>query len=295
MVGKLKVALFGAAGQVGTDCGQALIDKGYDVSLFTRSDVDFSIPEMVADKILNLKPSLVINACAYTAVDKAQEESELADLVNHQSVAAMADACFQLSIPLIHLSTDYVFDGTADAPYQEDDLVKPLGVYGATKLAGEQAVQQTMSQYVILRTSWVFGKHGNNFVKTMLRVGAGREQLSVVDDQYGRPTYVGDIVTAILFFVNQYEKKNSLPSGIYHCSSEGETTWHGFAQAIFDMAVQCGAIEKKPQVIPISTSEYPTPAPRPAYSVLSTEKLMKTMGSPMPHWQQGLAHFLKHI
>ncbi len=293
MTNKLKIALFGAAGQVGTDCGQALIQAGYDVVPLTRSTVDFAKPDIVHKEVVQIGPDVIVNACAYTAVDKAQEESELADLVNHQSVAAIARACSQLSIPLIHISTDYVFDGTSDTPYKESDPVEALGVYGATKLAGEIAIQHIMSQYVILRTSWVFGEHGHNFVKTMLRVGASREQLRVVDDQYGRPTYVGDIVAAILFFVSQYEKKQSFPWGIYHCSSEGEASWCGFAQAIFDMAFECGVIEKKPQVVAIPTSEYPTPAPRPAYSVLSTEKLTQLMGKPMPHWQQGLTQFLK--
>jgi len=290
----MKVLLFGAGGQVGSDCAQALVDAGYDVYALTRQDADFSKAQSAANKVDELKPDIVINACAYTAVDKAEDEKALADSVNHQSVAGMASACESLAIPLIHLSTDYVFDGESKMPYCEDDNVNPLGVYGATKLAGEKAIQQNVSRYIILRTSWVFGEHGNNFVKTMLRVGATRNELKVVDDQFGRPSYVGDIVDTLLFFVARYQTDKSLPWGVYHCCSEGQTSWHGFAQTIFELALECGLISAKPKVLPIPSIEYPTPAPRPAFSVLATDKLSRVMGGALPHWREGLSKFLQH-
>lgn len=290
----MKIIVFGAAGQVGTDCVTALSSAGYSVIALTRQDVDFSRPDLLAKKINDIQPELVVNACAYTAVDKAEEEKELADLVNHLSVKEMAQACSKLAIPLIHISTDYVFDGSASMPYSEEDPVSALGVYGETKLAGENAIRSIMENYIILRTSWVFGEHGNNFVKTMLRVGAVRDELKVVDDQVGRPTYVGDIVSTILFFVNRYKAEKILPWGIYHCSSEGEISWHGFAKTIFTLAKEQGLIEREPKVLAIPSIEYPTPAPRPAYSVLATNKLNNLMGVPLPHWREGLLHFLKH-
>ena len=291
----MKIIVFGAAGQVGAECVEVLDRKGYTVFALTRSDVDFAKPDEVSAKILQLEPDFVVNCCAYTAVDKAESERALADLVNHQSVLAMANTCSQYSIPLMHLSTDYVFDGEAAQPCKEEDPVSPLGVYGETKLAGEQAIQGNMDRYIILRTSWVFGEKGNNFVKTMLRVGAERNQLKVVNDQQGRPSYVGDIVSAVLYFIDIYRSDNSLPWGLYHCSSEGVTTWYGFAQCIFEEAVKFGVIDKAPEVLPIPSSEYSTPAPRPAYSVLSTEKLTSFMRAPLPNWQQGLQVFMKNI
>ncbi|MGH1440926.1 MAG: dTDP-4-dehydrorhamnose reductase [Cellvibrionaceae bacterium] len=290
----MKVMLFGSAGQVGSDCATALTVAGYDLCALTRNDVDFAQPNLVSSYIHKHCPDIVINACAYTAVDKAEEEKVLADLVNHQSVAVMAEACEALSVPLIHLSTDYVFDGTSRQPYVEDDAVNPLGVYGLTKLAGEKAIQNSLTSYIILRTSWVFGEQGNNFVKTMLRVGAVRDELSVVNDQFGRPTYVGDIVNTVLFLVRRFKEERTLPWGIYHCSSTGDTSWHRFAEAIFELAHEYGLIVAKPSVVAIPSVEYPTPAPRPEYSILSTNKLSELMGAPLPHWREGLSAFLQH-
>ena len=291
----MRVLVFGAAGQVGTACVSALRGAAYEVLALSRRDADFAQPQQVAERVLQLKPDIVVNACAYTAVDKAEQEPELADLVNHHSVLAMAKACSQLEIPLVHLSTDYVFDGAADQPYREDSPVAPLGVYGETKLAGERALAEVLDHHIILRTSWVFGESGGNFVKTMLRVGQQRDQLAVVDDQIGRPSYVGDIVAVIQCFIDRYRQEDVLPWGIYHCSSDGEVSWYQFAQAIFQEAQATGVLQKLPDVLPITTAEYPTPAPRPAYSVLATEKLAAFMGSPLPSWRQGLQTFMKNI
>lgn len=291
----MTIALFGAAGQVGSDCHRQLLNAGYSVIAWTRDNADFVNPETVAALVKSAKPAFIINACAYTAVDKAEAEQEVADLVNHQSVAALATACADLKIPLLHISTDYVFDGEATQPYAEDDPVNPLGIYGSTKLAGEQAIQDVLSEHIIIRTSWVFGEAGNNFVKTMLRVGAERQQLKVVNDQHGSPTYAGDIAKVILSFVDCYCDQLTLPWGVYHCTNEGETTWYDFACAIFDKALSAKVLDKTPEILPIPSSEFPTPAARPAYSVLATEKLTQFMGQPLPHWQQGLEQFLKNI
>ena len=286
----MKVLLFGANGQVGKDCALALTD--YELVCSSREDTDFSDSAAVFSKVINEAPDFVINACAYTAVDKAEEEKALANKVNHLSAQALAQACAELSIPLLHISTDYVFDGKGKAPYKETDKVKPLGVYGASKLDGEKAIQESLPEHIILRTSWVFGEQGNNFVKTMLRLGVDRDELNVVNDQFGRPTYVGDIVSTIVFFTSQFNEHKTLPWGVYHCSSAGEVSWFEFASAIFKLACKCGVLDKNVVVNPIPSSEFPTPAPRPSYSVLNTEKLEAIMNAPLPHWELGLEKFL---
>lgn len=291
----MKILLFGANGQVGSDCAKALLDAGFNVICSSREDTDFGDPVSVFSKVMNESPEFVINACAYTAVDKAEEEKSLANKVNHLSVEALAQSCAELSIPLLHISTDYVFDGAGSQPYKETSPVKPLAVYGTTKLAGEKAILAGLSEHIILRTSWVFGEQGNNFVKTMLRLGADRDALNIVDDQYGRPSYVGDIVNVICFFVDRYATTKTLPWGIYHCSSEGAVSWFEFAQAIFTEAKALGVLEKAVKVNPIPSSEFPTPAPRPAYSVLDTSKLEQLIDAPLPHWKQGLHQFLQAI
>jgi len=292
---KIKVLLFGVNGQVGSDCVSAFSGSDYELICSSRNDTDFSHAKAVSSKVSSEAPDIVINACAYTAVDKAEQERDLAEAINHKSVEALAKSCAQLSIPLIHISTDYVFDGSATIPYKETDAVQPLGVYGATKLAGEQAIKANLAEHIILRTSWVFGEQGNNFVKTMLRLGADRDTLNVVNDQFGRPTYVGDIVNTIRFFVDTFAKNNTLAWGVYHCSSEGAVSWFDFAQAIFDEAYHLGVLAKSVKVSPIPSSEFPTPAPRPAYSVLDTAKLEQVLNTPLPHWKQGLQQFLNAI
>ena len=291
----MKVLLFGAKGQVGADCAQALVDAGHELIASSRDDTDFADSVAVFSKVMEEAPSLVINACAYTAVDKAETESVIANKVNHLSAEALAQACAELSIPLIHLSTDYVFDGSAEQPYKETDSVKPLGVYGSTKLAGEKSVQASLPEHIILRTSWVFGEQGNNFVKTMLRLSGDRDSLNVVNDQFGRPSYVGDIVKVIIFFVDKYAANKILPWGIYHCSNQGALSWFEFAEAVFAEAKQVGVLNKCVLVNAIPSSEFPTTVTRPAYSVLDTQKLEALMGGPLPHWRLGLHTFLQRL
>jgi dTDP-4-dehydrorhamnose reductase len=287
----MRIIIFGAAGQIGTDCTRVLKEHGYEVIPLTRDEVDFSDAQKVSAVVIDYSPAVVVNACAYTAVDKAETDSVLADQINHRSVASLAGACEQEGVLLVHLSTDYVFDGRSSTPYDENAPVNPLGVYGKTKLAGEQAIARVMSQYFILRTSWVFGQHGSNFVSTMLRLAAERDQLSVVSDQRGRPSYAAHLVDVIVLLIQRYESQEIAPFGIYHCSNDGELSWYEFAQAIFANAHERGVLNRLPTVSAIPSSAYPTPAPRPMYSVLNTAKLESVLGRGMPTWQQGLSDY----
>lgn len=291
----MNILVFGHQGQVGTSLTARLTDAGYVVTGLDRDQVNFSNTAEVKQAINQNTPDLVINVCAYTAVDKAEEDTDAADAVNHLGVAAMAETCRDQDIPCFHISTDYVYAGDATTPYTEDDATAPLSVYGKTKLLGDQALINTHAKHIILRTSWVFGEHGNNFVKTMLRLAETRDELSIVADQHGKPTYAGDIVTSLIAFAKALEANNTLPWGIYHCASSGETTWHGFAETVFARAAALGLIAKAPKANAIPTSDYPTPAPRPAYSTLNTDKLAAFLGEPLPHWQAGLEQVLLHL
>lgn len=292
----MKVLVFGAKGQVGTSLTKALSARD-DISLHAldREDCDFTDTLKIREIISSIKPEIIINCCAYTAVDKAESEPSIADLVNHQAVQAIAEETSKLSAPVIHISTDYVYTGDAQQPYQEDDPTGPLSVYGKTKLLGDESLVNANSKHIILRTSWVFGEHGANFVKTMLRLSESRDEINVVSDQRGKPTYSGDIISSIIFFVEQIRTKKEVSWGIYHCSSNGETNWYEFASAIFAAAKVKGLLDKSMNVNPIPTSQYPTPAPRPLYSVLNTQKLEETLGYKIPHWSQGLEKVLSFI
>jgi dTDP-4-dehydrorhamnose reductase len=248
------------------------------------AEADIRNAAAVADAIAQHQPTLVVNAAAYTAVDKAESEPEAAYAVNEAGPRAIARSAAAAGIPLIHVSTDYVFDGTGTQPYREDEATSPLGVYGASKLAGEQAVAAAGGRSVSLRTSWVFSADGNNFVKTMLRLGSDRPELRVVADQVGRPTAAADIASAIAFlepFVS-----NGQTSGVLHFGGSQPISWHGFAEAIFDEAAALG--KPRPSVTPISTIEYPTPAKRPAYSVLACDRFLALPGSHLPDWRTSL-------
>ena len=293
---KVKILLFGANGQVGSACQSlfssvgACADTAQAIELITltHKHADFAFPENVLAAVLENAPDIVVNACAYTAVDKAEAESELAYAVNAKSVEALGRACQQLGIPCIHISTDYVFDGSAQGPYSEASNVAPLGVYGGSKYEGERLLQLATEKVIVLRTSWVFGLQGNNFVKTMLRLGAEREELGVVADQRGCPTFAGDIAMVIGELIAKYRDENTLAWGVYHCSNSGSCSWYDFAQTIFSQGVEQGLLAKEPVVNPITTDQYPTPAKRPANSVLNCAKLEQLLGRDMPHWRSGL-------
>jgi len=276
----MKILLTGANGQLGR-CFQDVVSKDDKVLALGSQELDISNMQAVLEAVTAFQPDVIINAAAYTAVDKAETEAERAAAVNTHGPENLATAAKAVGARFVHVSTDYVFDGSGNVPYQETDAVNPLGVYGQTKLAGELLVRSILPEAIIVRTAWVFSEYGNNFVKTMLRLAKDRPELGVVADQYGCPTYAGDIATAILRLV-----AGNAPAGIYHYCGDKNVSWAEFAQAIFTEGVKCGALTAQPKVNFITTAQYPAPAQRPAYSVLSTEKVSGY--SSASDWQAGL-------
>ncbi len=286
----MKILLTGTNGQVGYELARTLLPLGEIIAL-DRHSGDLTQLEQLATTIQHYKPNVIVNAAAYTAVDKAETEQELAFLINAKAVDVLAQEAKKLNALLIHYSTDYVFDGTKTAPYIEQDAVNPLNVYGASKLAGEQAIQAVLPDYLILRTTWVFASRGHNFVKSMLRLAAEREELNIVADQIGAPTSARLIAQTTAHLIKQAQKErssNTFESGIYNLTGAGETSWYEFAQTIIDLAREKGVNLKNKVVNPIPTSSYPTPAKRPANSRLSCEALEKRFGLFMPKWQDTL-------
>lgn len=289
----MKVLVFGANGQVGTELVRRLPERlRADVVPVTRSGdwegqpcetADLSEPEALGGLIERVKPDAVVNAAAYTAVDKAESEAEVAMRINGEAPAAIAKACADHGIPFVHYSTDYVFGGDADRPYLPEDATAPAGIYGLSKLAGEQAVQSAGGDVRILRTAWVYGLHGSNFLRTMLRL-VDRAELGVVDDQIGSPTpawLIAEVTAAML-------RQGFRGQRTHHVVAGGQISWAGFADAIFDQAVAGGVIDARPAVKRITTADYPTPAKRPAYSVLSTESLKSEFSLKLPGWDECL-------
>ena len=269
----IKVLIIGQNGQVSTYLQRELIGD-YKVVVADRSQLDLLKLDEIQGKLESINPDIIINPAAYTAVDLAEKEQQQADAINHLAVNEIADYCASTQTPLIHFSTDYVFNGLAKVAYREDDQTKPTGVYGASKLAGEQAILNSSAPAVILRTSWVYSNHGKNFYKTMLALAESRSELSVVADQIGAPTSALSIARATAKLLDIFiQQKGITPEqvGIYHFSCGGETSWHEFAQAIFAKHKLTHM-----QVSGITTAEYPTPAQRPAYSVLDNTKLSDT-------------------
>ena len=254
-------------------------------------EIDIANPSAVKNEVSQADVSLIINAAAYTAVDQAESEPELAFAVNRDGSAYLASSCAEVGIPLIHISTDYVFDGSKKGPYFEKDPVSPLGVYGRSKAAGETEVRDHLQKHIILRTAWLYGIHGQSFVKTMLRLGREKEVLRVVADQYGCPTYAVDLAEAILAIAVQIGEELNIAWGTYHYCGRGVTTWHGFAEAIFDLAKQNHSLIVK-KVIPITTAEYPTPAKRPANSVLDCSLITRHFGISSRPWKESLARMI---
>jgi len=289
------IILIGAAGQVGFDICHLAQERNIPLVGLTRQMLDIVDPGAVMNKIKELHPLLVINCAAYTAVDKAEEEKELAFRVNRDGVANLARACNDLRIPLLHISTDYVFDGRNDSPYIEDDKTNPEGVYGLSKWQGEEMVRQILAEHLIVRTSWVFGPHGNNFVKTMLGLASERDELRVVDDQFGCPTYTKHIAETALLLARKVLKDPEVDWGTYHYCGEPAVSWHLFAEAIMEQALQKGMIEKPVPVIPISTKEYPTPAVRPINSDLDCTRIKTIFGIETPGWRAGLNDMLENL
>jgi dTDP-4-dehydrorhamnose reductase len=291
----IQLLQLGASGQLARELSRAVAaDGNIRSTVLSRADVEFTRPQDVYEVVLTApNVDIVVNTIAYTAVDKAESEKELAYCVNAEAVGRLAQACRHRNVPLIHVSTDYVYDGTKSTPYLESDATNPLSIYGKTKLAGEALIRDTLPAHVIIRTSWVYSAHGSNFVKTMLRLGAEREELRIVDDQRGAPTSAGDLAQAILKIVHDLAlSREETRFGTFHFADAGETSWRRFAEEIFRQASWAGVAAR---VVPIGTAEYPTPARRPANSRLDTTKIGGVFGVVPPSWQASLALVLADL
>jgi dTDP-4-dehydrorhamnose reductase len=288
----MKLLVLGAGGQVGHELCRLAWPAGYSIAAFGRDGVDITQHEAVFAAVARERPDIVINAAAYTAVDRAETERETAWASNCTGPANLAAACREAAIPLIHLSTDYVFDGSKTGAYREDDPVQPLGVYGESKEAGDRAVRAALARHVILRTAWVYSAHGHNFVKTMLRLGVERPVLRVVADQIGSPTSAADIAAAIRDIVKQLNAGNR-SWGTYHFAGGGTATWHHFAEAIFELASPWRGAP--PQIEAIATADYPTPARRPANSVLDCSRIGAVFGIVPRPWREALAEVIGEL
>jgi dTDP-4-dehydrorhamnose reductase len=285
----MKILVFGKNGQVGSAL-MALLSDYHEVRGLDQVDLNLAQSEQIETTIRAYQPDWVINASAYTAVDKAQSEPELADAINHLAPAAMAKACSALNCGLLHYSTDYVFDGSAERPYLETHEPNPQSVYGSTKLAGERAVMFEYPDAIILRTAWVYAEQGANFVNTMLRLADERDELGVVADQFGSPTLAYDLAQVSVEIIENTPLENLRNvAGVYHATGSGMTSWFGFAREIFSLA------NKEIKLNAITTEDYPTPAPRPQYSVLSNEKLQRVFGVALPAWQESLGRTIERL
>ena len=283
----MKILVTGVSGQLGSEVAARFKQLGHEVVASDRRALDFLQPAQAAAVIRSQQPDWLINCAAYTQVDKAESEPGQAFIINRDTPAQLAQAVGGYGGHMLQLSTDFVFDGTQTRPYAEDDATNPLGVYGRSKLEGEQAVQRELPGAVIVRTAWVYGVHGHNFVKTMLRLATAGTPLRVVSDQRGTPTWTSDIVAAIVALVDQQA------SGVFHFTASGETSWHGFASAILEEAASAGFTIKTGKVEPIATTKYPTPATRPAYSVLNTDKISACLPFTIPAWRDSLKNMLQ--
>ncbi|NJO19392.1 MAG: dTDP-4-dehydrorhamnose reductase [Spirulinaceae cyanobacterium RM2_2_10] len=281
------VLLLGKTGQLGQALARYLAAGDRPWVALSRADLDLAQPAAIAPVIQAIQPAEMINAAAYTAVDRAEQEPELAQAINGRAPGILAEIATQLGVRLTHISTDYVFDGRQGRPYQEGDRPNPLNSYGASKWAGEQAVQAVSDRHLILRASWLYAATGpGNFVTTMLRLGRERTEVRVVADQVGTPTYVADLVTAWA----------QLPpdlGGLYHYCNSGVASWYDLAIASFEEAIALGLPLQVERVVPITTADYPTAAQRPAYSLLATQKLSEILGAPPPHWRESLRQMLR--
>ena len=275
------ILLTGAAGQLGFELARLLTAHG-EVEALDRAALDLADADAVAAAVRRVGPQIIVNAAGYTAVDRAESEPALADAINARAPAVLAEEAKRLDALLIHYSTDYVFDGNSREPYREEDPAKPLNVYGSSKLAGERAITAAGAAHLILRTSWIYGLHGQNFLLTMRRLAATRDELRVVADQFGVPNWSRVLAEATASLVGRGPAALAEKTGIYHLSGRGRASWFDFARAIFDGA-------DRPRVVPITTAEYPTPARRPASAVLATDKFEAAFGFALPDWHEMLA------
>lgn len=284
-----KIFLTGHNGQLGKALTTLLKPFGEIVTL-DREKFDLAQPGTIAKQIREVRPDIIINAAAYTNVDKAETEPEIAMMVNGIAPGIIAAEAKNLNALLIHYSTDYVFDGRAESPYEENASTNPLNTYGKTKLEGEHAIQNVAGNYLIFRTSWVYSMHGRNFLLTMLKLAKEKSELKIIDDQVGTPNWSGFLAIATGHILKQYHE--AIPSGIYNLTSGGQTSWYGFAQAIFNQSIAVGILEKAPVLIPISSQEYSSKVDRPKFSVLSTKKTRETFQLELDDWREGLQQCL---
>lgn len=285
----MRILLLGQHGQVSREL-QLLLESRHELIVLGREQLDLADTERLREAIRHLQPELIINAAAHTAVDAAESEPEAAFAINAVAPGVLAEEAAALDVPLIHYSTDYVFDGSKPTAYHEDDLPNPLGVYGRSKLAGEQAISAVGGKHLILRTSWVYSLHGRNFLLTMQRLLQEREQLSVVADQIGAPTWAGSIAAATVQLIERWQQRQTAAWGVYHFSARGETSWFGFAEAIAAQLLAQGRAVAA--LKPIATTEYPTPAKRPLNSRLDCTRLERDWGVRLPDWHAGLLECL---
>jgi dTDP-4-dehydrorhamnose reductase len=289
----MKILVTGKNGQLGKSINKMIVNNKQDNEFVFvgREELDQSKKNSITSYFENNNFDIIVNCAAYTAVDKAEEEKELADQVNHLAVAQLAEIANKQQAKLIHISTDYVFDGESIEPYLESDPTRPINTYGKTKLAGEKAVLNLMSRNaVIIRTSWVYSEYGNNFVHTILKLGKDRDKLSIVDDQVGSPTYAGDLAKVIINILQNEKFINTeLVTQVYHYSNLGECSWYKFTKEIFELS------DTKCTIYPITTKQYPTPAKRPMFTVLNKNKIIKKFDINIPKWEDSLGRYIKTL
>ena len=289
----MNILVLGRHGQLGQSL-EDILPKTYPNSIFwDRQSLDLQQFDDIEHQLTAQRPDVIVNATAYTAVDQAESNKELAFAINQHAVGRVADYCAKNNVPLLHVSTDYVFDGLGQQPYVETDEPNPSGVYGASKLAGERAIADSGCRFVLLRTAWVFSEHGQNFLKTMLRLGSERDSLAIVSDQVGCPTYAGDLAFALLTILKSIEN-GTCSWGLYHYAGDSAVSWYEFASAIFAQAKDAG-LGVPEHVTAIATEEYPTPAPRPAWSVLDSSLFTSAFGQAASDWQRGIETCLRAL
>jgi len=290
----MKIVLFGAGGQLGRTFSDIAQNRAIHLSAYTRSEVDITNENAVLSVLQKEQPDYVVNAAAYTAVDKAETDQAAAYGVNEIGVKNIALACKKNNVTLIHISTDYVFDGEKSHAYKEDDKPKPINVYGLSKWQGEEAVRRILDQHIILRVSWVFGFYGHNFVKTMLKIGQEREALNIVSDQLGCPTSTEHISEVILAIIDHLQTRDNKPYGTYHYCDSPVTNWHSFAKKIFSEAEKYQSLKIK-QINAIDTADYPTPAKRPMNSQINCDRIKSEFDIEQRPWEQSLEKIVKEL